>query len=154
MYTQSILGLTKGKEVTKKKVTKKKDLAEAGHVNKKGEVADYQPCSTELLIKLTNNYFVDERKGAEYSEPIEYYALYDGIPYSGLADHTIKAVGIRAFILVWEDKVDLSRTALQNGAVNQAALEILGDVSRLRKEDFTIPEEYCGILTNGTVALS
>ena len=149
-YTQSTLVLTKGEKVTKKKVTKKNDLAEAGHVNKEGEVADYQPCSRELLIKLTDTYIVDERKGAEYSEPMEYNAQYDGIPYSGVADHSIKAVGIRAFILVWEDKIDLSTTPLHNRAVNQTALEILGEVSRLRIGDYTIPEKYCGILTSGT----
>jgi hypothetical protein len=145
LYTQQILGLMKGK-----KVTRKKDLAEAGNVNKKGEVADYEPCSKELLTNLTNIYFVGERKGAEYSKPMMYNALFDGIPYRGVADHSIKYVEIRAFILVWEDKMDLSTDALHNRAVNQTALEILGEVSRLTKAGFPVPEEYCGIITNGT----
>jgi hypothetical protein len=148
MYTRRILRLTKGK-----KVTKKMDLAaenKDSKVHKKGEVSDYQPRSKDLLTKLINAYFVDERKGAEYSKPITYDVLFGGIPYRGVADHSIKDAVIRAFILVWEDKIDLSTPALQNKAVNQAALEVLGEVSRLTKAGFNIPEEYCGIVTNGT----
>jgi hypothetical protein len=148
VYTRQILQLSKGK-----KETKKNDLAaenKASKVDKKGEVSDCQPCSKELLIKLINAYFVDERKGAEYSKPIIYDVLFGGIPYRGVADHSIKDAVIRAFILVWEDKIDLSTNALQNKAVNQAALEVLGEVSRLTKAGFDTPVEYCGIVTNGT----
>ena len=148
VYTRQILRLTNGK-----KVTKKMDLAaenKASKVKKKGEVSDYQPCSKDLLTELISAYFVDERKGAEYSKPITYDVLFGGIPYRGVADHSIKDAVIRAFILVWEDKIDLSTTALQVKAVNQAALEVLGEVSRLTKAGFDIPEEYCGIVTNGT----
>lgn len=148
MYTRRILRLTKGKKVTKKMNLEAQN--KNNKVDKKGEVSDYQPHSKDLLTKLIDAYFVDERKGAEYSKPITYDVLFGGIPYRGVADHSIKDAVIRAFILVWEDKIDLSTPALQVKAVNQAALEVLGEVSRLTKAGFDIPEEYCGIVTNGT----
>ena len=119
-------------------------------VDRAGEVSEVQPLSRGFLEELINNFFVGERKGAIYAKPLLYRTVFNRIHYKGKTDHTISAEGRSLFVLVWEDKIHLNSDTHICKAISQTALEIHGELTRLRESLGITPVEYCAIATNGT----
>jgi hypothetical protein len=133
-YTGRILALSHGIKET---------------VDRAGEVSELQPLSKIFLEELIKNFFVGNRNGAIYAKPLLYRTVFNRVPYKGKTDHTISAEGRSVFVFVWEDKIHLNSDADRCKAITQTALEIHGELTRLRESLGITPVEYCAIVTNG-----
>ena len=116
--------------------------------SEKSEKQSVSTISKTFLEDIIDFYF--KRGSVEYSTLMKYEIDFHDRKYTGYSAHAVKVKNKNLCILVWEDKFD----SLVSGsdflkAICQTGLKILGELERLQMTRRIVPNEYCGVLTNG-----